>query len=148
MGQTVVGKLVNMDFLCKAKDFVEQLTNMLGDLANASVEKINEALGSLIGKRDLSQHKRILDTLAQIGQGIADIFKPHIEKIVDGVKQMGESLKNAAGNALETVKGHVNTLGEKLKGHVDELKNHGEKILGHGSDALNALKDAVGDILG
>ena len=60
---------------------------------------------------------------------------------------MGESLKNAAGSALESVKGHVNTLGEKLKGHVDELKNHGEKILGHGSDALNALKDAVGDII-
>merc|ERR1712168_75824 len=177
MLKTVAEKVSNLDFICSVKDGAEdlekmingaveshtrvarnilddlpgwllkQLENILGDLANAGLDKIQEALNTLLGKRDLSKQKRILDTLAQIGQGIADIFKPHVEKIVDGVKQMGESLKNAAGNALETIKGHVGTLGEKLKGHVDELKNHGEKILGHGSDALNALKDAVGDII-
>merc|ERR1712243_432865 len=126
---------------------LKQLTNMLGDLANAGIDKINEAIDTLLGKRDLSHQKRLLDALAQIGQSIGDFFKPHVDKIVEGVKSMGESLKNAAGNALETIKGHVNTLGDKLKGHVDELKNHGEKILGHGANALNALKDAVGDII-
>merc|ERR1719244_186158 len=125
---------------------LKTLENMLGDLASAGIDKIQEALNSILGKRDL-RNRRLLDALSQIGQSIADFFKPHVDKIVDGVKQMGESLKNAAGNALDSIKGHVDTLGEKLKGHVDELKNHGEKILGHGSDALNALKDAVGDII-
>jgi len=175
--QEVAKKLTGMDFICKVKDTIEnlnkeiediteshtrsarnildnlpewllkQLENMLGDLAQASLDKIQEALGSLLGKRDLDQHKRLLDTLAQIGKSIGDFFKPHVDNIIEGVKQMGNSLKDAAGKALEGIKGHVNTLGEKLKGHVDELKNHGEQILGHGANALNALKDAVGDII-
>jgi len=177
MLKTIAQKVSGFDFLCSAKEGMEEfekmingavdkhtrvarnildnlpdyllkaLTNMLGDLANAGIDKINEAIDQLLGKRDLSEHKRILDALSQIGQSIADFFKPHVDKIVDGVKSMGQSLKDAAGNALETIKGHVNTLGEKLKGHVDELKNHGEQILGHGANALNALKDAVGDII-
>lgn len=175
--QAVAEKLTGADFLCKFKDTIEslnrevqeitethtrsarnilddlpkwllqQLENILGDLAQAGLDSIQKALGDLVGKRDLTQHKRLLDALAQIGKSIGDFFKPHVDNIIEGVKNMGNSLKDAAGNALETIKGHVDTLGEKLKGHVEELKNHGEQILGHGANALNALKEAVGDIL-
>jgi len=175
--KAVTQKLTSMDFLCDVKDVIEtlnkeingiteyhtrtarnilddipgwlkqQLENMLGDLKQAGIDKIQQAINNLLGKRDLSHQKRILDALAQIGKSIGDFFKPHVDNIVEGVKQMGNSLKDAAGKALENIKGHVDTLGEKLKGHVEELKNHGEQILGHGANALNALKNAVGDII-
>lgn len=82
-----------------------------------------------------------------VGQSIADFFKPHIDKINEVLGNVGDAAKDHANNLWNTIKDHANTLGDKLQGHVDKLKEHGNTLIGHGTDAVNALKESVTDIL-
>jgi len=101
-----------------------------------------------------------LQTLGQLGQqfiqqlpsligkrGIIDALQPHIDTVSGIASSVGNAIAGHANNVWNTVQGHINTLGDKLQPHIDTISGHVSNIIGHSQNGIDAIKDAVTDIL-
>ncbi|XP_067668590.1 uncharacterized protein [Haliotis asinina] len=106
-------------------------------------DKAEEVISSLIK----TKRNAFTDFFSGIGQSLSNTFQP----MVDGVKTLataaGTAIKNGATNLLQKAKDSVSQLGQKLQPHIANLGSQLGTIVMHGANALNAMKQAGGDIL-
>merc|ERR1711893_94382 len=100
----LIGKAKEVDVVDKLNQFKDKITSLISGHKRAmraiEAEMVhNVALAFPVYRRDL-------------GQKIADFFKPHINKIQDTLSKIGDAAKGHATNILDTLKENSNKLAE------------------------------------
>ncbi|XP_064615493.1 uncharacterized protein LOC135479543 [Liolophura sinensis] len=149
----IQGKISNLSFLTEPiNNLIEEIEHTVAGhnaIADSLLGKIVEEAHSFLKPLLGDSRRGILDNLGlnQIGQSLANLFKPHIDSLKTLVSSAGNTLKQHATNLMNAVKGSVNELGTKLQTHVDTLKTHLGTITSTAGEALATLKDAVGQVM-
>jgi len=157
----LINKIVNSDSIDKVKEYIEKIKNLTG-LTKRSIELTSRDAAKDLLDKYLEQLKELFENefkdklvaevtgarlRRDVGQSIADFFKPHIDKINGLVQQIGSTTTDHAKNLWQNLQDSAADLKDKLSGHVDTLKEHGQTLVGHGKDAVDALQQSVTDIL-
>ncbi|XP_061194215.1 uncharacterized protein LOC133202414 [Saccostrea echinata] len=108
------------------------------DIQTELVTELTGLFGKVLALHPGNKRSTFTDALATVGQGLANFFQPHVQAVQQLVNGVGESLKQTA-TAFHTSL----TTGT----HGDAVHQSVSALAQHGKNALDALKDAVSDVL-
>jgi len=152
-------QISSLDWVSKGatkRDLHLGVKRAVAETKRAIRKDLNAIVDSLLnGIKDVA-----LQTLGQLGQhlvsqlpaligkrGIIDALQPHIDTVTNIASSVGNAIAGHATNVWNTVQGHISTLGDKLQPHIDTISGHVSNIIGHGQNGIDAIQDAVTDIL-
>ncbi|XP_064639654.1 uncharacterized protein LOC135495143 [Lineus longissimus] len=125
-----------------------QMTKDLNTIVNQLLQALSGVAQTVLGQVGQQLVDQINKPSNVIGKrAIIDYLQPHIDTITGIASNIGSALSGHATNVWNTVQGHVNTLGTALQPHIDTISGHVSNIIGHGQNGIDAIQDAVTDIL-
>ncbi|XP_067668585.1 uncharacterized protein [Haliotis asinina] len=126
---------------------VDKLVTTHNIIADSFLKTIKDKAEEVISSLIKTKRNAFTDFFAGIGDSLTKTFQP----MVDGIKLMattaGTAIKNGATNLLQKAKDSVAQLGQKLQPHIENIGTQLGTLVMHGTNALNAMKQAGGDIL-